>query len=71
VRKTAIGSIAGRLNALSPLATLARGFAVARGEDGRTLSSVETFADGQSFDLIVRDGTVHARVVGTPKRSAS
>lgn len=70
-RKTAMQSIAGRLNALSPLATLSRGFAVARGEDGRTLSSVEAFANGQAFDLIVRDGTVSARVVGSPKRSAS
>ena len=55
--------LAGRLNALSPLATLARGYAVARSEDGsRTLSSVEDFSEGGSFSLLVRDGSVDATV---------
>lgn len=70
-RKTALQGVAGRLHALSPLATMARGYAVARGADGRSLSSVDAFADGDVFDLIVRDGTVPARVDGTPTRSAS
>ena len=60
-RSSQLATASGRLNALSPLATLARGFAVARGEDGQTLSSVADFADGSRFDVILRDGLVTAR----------
>lgn len=70
-RKTAVQSLAGRLNALSPLATMARGYAVARGEQGETLSSVDAFENGKPFDLIVRDGVVPARVTGSPEKSSS
>lgn len=52
--------LAGRLHALSPLATLARGYAVARGEDGATLASVRSFEPGGRFDLLLRDGQVRA-----------
>jgi exodeoxyribonuclease VII large subunit len=61
-RRGALQSIAGRLHALSPLATLARGFAVARDEHGGTLSERASFRDDMPFDLIVRDGVVPARV---------
>ncbi len=52
--------LGGQLNALSPLATLARGYAVARSADGRTLTSVSRFAPGSSFELLLRDGRVMA-----------
>ncbi|HVX39855.1 MAG TPA: exodeoxyribonuclease VII large subunit [Gemmatimonadaceae bacterium] len=61
-RRTSLHAVSGRLHALSPLATLARGYAVARGTDGATLSSVGQFSPGMAFDLVVRDGTVPARV---------
>ncbi|MGH7664370.1 MAG: exodeoxyribonuclease VII large subunit [Gemmatimonadaceae bacterium] len=51
---------AGRLNALSPLDTLGRGYAVARDSTGRTLGRVADFTPGESFDLLVRDGVVSA-----------
>ena len=70
VRQTALESVAGRLNALSPLATLSRGYSVARGHDGTTLGSAAAFHDGMPFDLVVRDGVVPARVVGNAKQSA-
>jgi exodeoxyribonuclease VII large subunit len=55
-------ALAGQINALSPLATLARGYAVARDvERGATLTSVEQFAPGTPFNLLLRDGTVRAR----------
>src|SRR6185503_3181560 len=69
VRRTALQSVAGRLNALSPLSTLARGYSVARGDDGATLVSAEAFRPDMPFELIVRDGVVPARVTGTPRRS--
>jgi exodeoxyribonuclease VII large subunit len=62
-RRGIVSSSAGRLNALSPLATLARGYAIARDEDGRTMSSVDDFASGEEFDLTLRDGTIRAKPV--------
>ena len=69
--RTQLESVAGRLHALSPLATLSRGYAVARDASGTALTSVESFHDGDSFDLIVRDGVVPARVAGVPRKEAS
>ena len=59
-RRNEIGSVSGRLNALSPLATLARGYSVARSLDGETLTSVTDFEPGREFELLVRDGSVVA-----------
>lgn len=61
IRKGRIAGTAGKLNALSPLATLARGYAVARSTDGRTLTSVADFEAGELFDLLLRDGKISAR----------
>jgi exodeoxyribonuclease VII large subunit len=60
-RRSLISTSAGRLNALSPLATLARGYAIARDSDGRTLASVDDFAPDQEFDLTLRDGSLRAK----------
>ena len=59
-RRARIETVAGRLQALSPLATLGRGFAVARLPDGATLSNREQFPSGTVFDLWLRDGIVGA-----------
>ena len=59
-RQARIEAVAGRLHALSPLATLGRGFAVARAPGGATLSDREQFAAGSAFDLWLRDGIVNA-----------
>ncbi|MCY7378311.1 MAG: exodeoxyribonuclease VII large subunit [Gemmatimonadaceae bacterium] len=64
-RRNAMSALAGRLNALSPLATLERGFSVARGADGSTLASVADFTPGRAFILRVRDGDVDATALGT------
>jgi len=57
----AVQSLAAQLNALSPLSTLARGYAVARAVDReRTLTSVADFVPGTPFQLIVRDGSIVA-----------
>jgi exodeoxyribonuclease VII large subunit len=61
-RRGELQDVAARLHALSPLATLARGYAVARDEQGATLSDVAAFRDEMPFDLVVRDGVVGARV---------
>ena len=59
-RRTALSSLAGRLDALSPLATLGRGYAVATDGSGRTLASSADFSPGAAFALRLRDGTVDA-----------
>ena len=51
-----------RLDALSPLKILARGYAVATGADGRVLKRVAQLSAGTSFRLRVTDGAVGARV---------
>src|SRR5581483_2008004 len=52
--------LAGRVHALSPLATLERGYALPRGADGTTLSRVSHYAPGTRFELILLDGRVDA-----------
>jgi exodeoxyribonuclease VII large subunit len=64
-RRARIETLAGRVDALSPLSTLARGYAVARNEDGRTLSNRENFGSGTPFELWVRDGIVDATAHGS------
>ena len=60
-RRARLQQVSGRLEALSPLAVLARGFAVARGADGRTLGRAGAFRAGDPFDLLLHDGRVTAR----------
>ena len=60
-RHGSVKQLAARLHALSPLATLARGYAIARSEKGATLSSTAAFEPQMPFDLVVRDGVVSAR----------
>lgn len=63
-RRAEMSAVAGRLNALSPLATLSRGYAVARRPDGEALTRAAQFASGEKFDLSLHDGSVGARVEG-------
>jgi exodeoxyribonuclease VII large subunit len=63
-RRARIATLGGRLHALSPLATLNRGYAVARATDGRALMSAKQFSDDMPFNVLLRDGTVAARVTG-------
>lgn len=62
-RRARIQQLAGRIEALSPLGVLARGFAVARSEDGHALGRLAAFGEGMSFDLLLQDGRVRARTV--------
>jgi exodeoxyribonuclease VII large subunit len=59
-RRSALVGAAGRLNALSPLATLARGYAVARDGKGSALTSTGQFKAGLDFELLLHDGKVGA-----------
>lgn len=67
-RRARLGELGARLNALSPLATLQRGYAVARALDGRALTSVKAFQPGADFELLLRDGRIGARVTRTEQQ---
>jgi len=53
---------AARLDALSPLRVLERGYAVARTPDGKVLRRVAQFTPGSAFRLRLTDGEIPARV---------
>jgi exodeoxyribonuclease VII large subunit len=62
-RAARLSAAAARVQALSPLATLARGYAVARDiNGGPALTTAAQFAPGRPFDLVLIDGRVRARV---------
>lgn len=58
-----IGELAAKLDALSPLRVLERGYAVARTQDGRVLKSRDAFTAGLRFKLTVVDGDVQVQAV--------
>jgi exodeoxyribonuclease VII large subunit len=63
-RRQTLAGVAGRLHALSPLATLERGYAVALAEGGRVLRRMADFTPGRPFDLRVVDGNVRCEPTG-------
>ena len=55
----ALSACAGKLDALSPLAALSRGYSYASLPDGSALRSVKQLANGDSFHLRFADGTAN------------
>ena len=60
-RRTAIAQLAAGIHALSPLQSLARGYAVPLDQDGRILRRTADFKVGAPFHLRVADGTIGGR----------
>lgn len=56
------GLAAARLNDLSPLAVLGRGYAIARNEAGSVIKTVETAPLGSAIEVSVSDGVLACRV---------
>jgi exodeoxyribonuclease VII large subunit len=52
-----------QLEALSPLAGFARGYAIPLSSEGRILRTGADFVPGGEFDLRVRDGVVNCRTI--------
>jgi len=63
-RREWIGSLYGRLGALSPHATLARGYAIIERSDGGPVGSAAALATGDAVVLRLRDGARAAQIVG-------
>ncbi len=64
-RATHLAGLARSLNALSPLAPLVRGYAIAFDALGRSLPSIERVRPGDAVRVRVRDGEIDARVEAT------
>lgn len=56
-----LAGLAGRVDAMSPLKVLSRGYAIAKYED-RAVTTVEQVQPGQAMDVLVADGVYHCRV---------
>lgn len=56
-----LASAAAKLDGLSPLGTMSRGFSVAKGKSG-IIRSVKDASSGDEFELIVSDGSINAVV---------
>lgn len=63
-KKQQLGLFASKLDGLSPLGTLSRGFAVAKTEDGKVLKSVSSVKAGDRVNIVLGDGEVPTRVEG-------
>lgn len=63
--KDRLRAIAAQLEAVSPMATIARGFAIVSRHDGVLLDHVEAVRPGDAITILVSDGTVEGVVSGT------
>jgi exodeoxyribonuclease VII large subunit len=61
-KQQALGASVGKLEALSPLAVLQRGYAVAADGSGEVATSASAFEVGQPITVRFADGAVHATV---------
>ena len=61
-RGRVLGELSGKLDALSPLKTLTRGYSIPVAEDGTVLRRTEDFIPGAEFVLKVCDGDVECAV---------
>ncbi|MFA5861489.1 MAG: exodeoxyribonuclease VII large subunit [Candidatus Thermoplasmatota archaeon] len=60
-----------RLDALSPLATLARGFSVVKGADGKVVRSYTKAPAGAGITVHLADGSLDAKVTRSSKKEGS
>ena len=60
---------AARLDAVSPMATIARGFAIVSRRDGSLVDRIGTIAPGETISILVSDGTIEGSVRTTERRT--
>lgn len=56
--RSALSSVSGRLNALSPLATLSRGYSITYGQNGRVVTRVSDVKTGERISVLLNEGTL-------------
>ena len=67
-RRQGLGALAGKLDAMSPLKVLGRGYALARDEQGRVVLSDTQVAVGATVDVMLADGGLRCRVEQKARR---
>lgn len=60
-KREEIKAAAGRLDAMSPLAVLGRGYSIAKSKDGTVIRQKGDAVSGTEFDLVLSDGSVGAK----------
>ena len=61
--RKSLGELAGKLDALSPLNTLSRGYSIPVKSDGTVIRSKDELSSGDEFTLKLRDGDADCRVI--------
>jgi exodeoxyribonuclease VII large subunit len=61
-QRQSVAGLAGRLDALSPLAVLSRGYSITRDESGHVVKSVAEVSVGQKLSVMLHKGQLTARV---------
>lgn len=59
----ALKGISGKLDVISPLAVLGRGYSIARNSDGEVIKQLSDAKEGSDFELILSDGSAKARFI--------
>lgn len=62
-------ALTAKLDAMSPLKVLTRGYAMALGQDGKVLRSVKQVQPQDSVSIRLADGTIHANVINVEEKS--
>ncbi|HWI66002.1 MAG TPA: exodeoxyribonuclease VII large subunit [Symbiobacteriaceae bacterium] len=57
-----LGGLAGRLDALSPLAVLSRGYSITKNADGHVIRNTKETQVGETVSIMLHKGTLQARV---------
>ena len=70
-RREALARLAGKVDALSPLSTLRRGYAVPLDTGGKVLRTTVDFVPGGEFQLRVVDGRIRCETLEIPKEEVS
>ena len=60
--------LASKLDALSPLSVLSRGYGAVYGSDGEVVTSVEGVKIGDTVSVRLKDGSIKAKITDTEKR---
>jgi len=68
LKKANLGQLIGKLNTLSPLATLERGYALVQLEDDKFVSSVNELTKNQNIITQLKDGQIESKVIKLNKK---
>ncbi len=70
-KKTCLGMLSSKLEALSPFTVLSRGYSIASLErDGRVVKSINEVISGDVLEIMVTDGVIDCTVKGVRKKEA-